>query len=351
MSMTTFPRLRTSIAIGALLLVSVTLSASPAASAATWQAPTLQRIVGGPSLPGLSAWGLAYNPVTGELLVGDYVANQVRRYSLDGTYLRDFFNPSGNVGGIGSAVAVDPRDGSSYLAVTGDGKTSKSVRKYDVNGNFLFDFNLAGSVTWLTIDNQGHLWTPEAFGGTRIHEWAVNDSTKSATSLLTFGSGGTGPGKLGRLNGIAVDAQGNVYVVDAGNGCVHAFSSNGTWRFDIGNKSLFPGDVRGIAVNDALGRLYVANSQAGTIEVFDLASNHLFSFGGLGQGPGQFADGARQLTITPDGHLWAADYADRRVEEFTADGSFLKDFPEPPQPPDAAGFSSAHGVSVGTGHR
>ena len=305
--------------------------------------------MGGPSLPGLSAWGLAYNPVTGEMLVGDYVANQIRRFSLAGAYLGDFFNPKGNVGGIGSALAVDPRDGSSYLAVTGDGKTSKSVRKYDVNGNFMYDFNLSGSVTWLAIDSQGHLWTPEAFGGTRIHEWTVNDATKSATSVLTFGSGGTGPGKLGRLNGIAVDAQNNIYVVDAGNGCVHVFSSNGTWRFDIGNKTLFPGDMRGVAVNDAMGRLYVANSQVGTIEVFNLSGTHLSTFGALGQGPGQFGDGARQLTITPDGHLWAADYADRRVEEFTSSGSFLKDFPEPPQPPDTAGFSSPHGISVDPG--
>ena len=168
MSRPTFPRFRTHAVIASLLLVATVVVQSPPASAATWLPPTLQRIIGGPSLPGLSAWGLAYNPVTGEMLVGDYVANQVRRFSLAGTYLGDFSNPKGNVGGVGSALAVDPRDGSTYLAVTGDGKTSKSVRKYDVHGNFMYDFNLSGSVTWLTIDNQGRLWTPEAFGGTRI---------------------------------------------------------------------------------------------------------------------------------------------------------------------------------------
>ena len=344
---TTF-RARPRLAVAAALLLSAAPVAMPSASATatTWQAPRIQRIIGASSLPGVSAWGLAYDPATTELLVGDYVANQVRRFSLSGAYLGDFVNPKGNVGGTGSALAVDPRDGSSYLAVTGDGKTSRDVRKYDERGTFLFDFDLPGSVTWLTVDAHGNLWTPEAFGGTRIHEWTVDDATRTVTSVQTFGTAGPGPGQLGRLNGIAVDAGGNVYVVDAGNGCVHVFAPNGSWRFDIGNKALFPGDMRGIAVNDALGRMYVANSQVGTIEMFDLNGTHVSTFGSLGDGAGQFGDGARELTITPNGHVWAADYADRRVEEFTATGGFVGDFPEPPEPPDPAGFASPHGVAV-----
>jgi hypothetical protein len=106
----------------------------PAGAAAPWEAPRIQRVIGGPSRPGVAAWGLAYNPVTGEMIVGDYVSNQVRRFALSGRWLGDFSNPKGNVGGVGSALAVDPRDGSTYLAVTGDGKTSKDVRKYDASG-------------------------------------------------------------------------------------------------------------------------------------------------------------------------------------------------------------------------
>src|SRR5205823_9858508 len=150
---TTF-RARPRLAVAAALLLSAAPVAMPSASATatTWQAPRIQRIIGASSLPGVSAWGLAYDPATTELLVGDYVANQVRRFSLSGAYLGDFVNPKGNVGGTGSALAVDPRDGSSYLAVTGDGKTSRDVRKYDERGTFLFDFDLPGSVTWLTVD-------------------------------------------------------------------------------------------------------------------------------------------------------------------------------------------------------
>jgi tripartite motif-containing protein 71 len=175
---------------------------------------------------------------------------------------------------------------------------------------------------------------------------ARSDATRTATSVLSMGQAGSGPGQLGRLNGIDVDAAGNAYVVDAGNDTVHVFGPTGSWRFDVGDRALFPGDLRGIAVDDGTDRVYVANSQAGTIEVFDTSGTHLTTFGSLGTGPGQFRDGARQLTLTPDGHLWAADYADRRVEEFAADGAFLGAFPDPPQLPDPAGFASARGVAV-----
>ena len=69
----------------------------------------------------MAPWGLARNPVTGELVVGDYLANRLRRYSVDGTFLGDFVDPGGNAGGVASGVAVDPRDGSVYVAMTADG--------------------------------------------------------------------------------------------------------------------------------------------------------------------------------------------------------------------------------------
>ena len=47
------------------------------------------------------------------------------------TWIGDFINPNVSIAGVVSAIAVDPRDGSTYVAVTGDGRNSKDVRKYD----------------------------------------------------------------------------------------------------------------------------------------------------------------------------------------------------------------------------
>jgi DNA-binding beta-propeller fold protein YncE len=333
------------LALASTLLICLLPAMPSSGAAAPWTRPHVERIVGGPSRPGVAAWGLAYNSFTDEMLVGDYVSNQVRRYSLTGEWIADLSNPTVSIAGVVSALAVDPRDGAIYVAALGEAG-SKDVRKYDADGNFLYNVDLPGNVAWLAVDEQGDVWVPGAFNGPRIHEYRLDDATQTATDLRAVGTVGTGPGQLNRLTGIDVDADGNVYVVDVGNHTVHVFGPDGAWRFDVGSKTLFPGDMRGVVVDDANQRLYVANSQVGTIEVFDLTGTHLSTIGSLGHGDGQFLDGPRQLTVTPDGHVWGADYAARRVEEFTAAGAFVRAFPDPPQPPDPAGLAAPRGVAV-----
>jgi sugar lactone lactonase YvrE len=322
------------------------LGVAPARPQVVWTPPIPERVMGGASAPALAAWGLAFNSVTNEIIVGDYVSGQVRRYSRAGAYLSDFKNPGGNVGGVASALSIDQRNGDVYLAVTGEGRKSKSLRKYDAQGNFLFDVNLQGSVTWIAVDPEGYVWQPGAFGGARLNKWRINDATKTATQILAVTTTGTGPGQLGRLTGVTTDAAGNVYVADVGNHTVHSYTSGGQWRFDIGDQSTFPGDFRGLAVDDAAGNLYVANSQRGTIEVFDLSGTREHTFSGLGSGDGQFSDGARQIALAPDGNLLAADYGNRRVMEFTPDGDYLSQFPDPALPQDPAGFSGPRGIGL-----
>ena len=333
-------------ALATAIVISAIVATPAAGAPAPWTAPQVERIMGGPSRPGVAAWGLAYNPVTDEMVVGDYVSRQVRRYSPAGTWLGDFPNAGGSIPGVVSAIAVDPRDGSTYVAVIGEASNSRDVRKYDVDGRLLYQVDLIGNVTWLAVDDQGDVWAPGAFLGPGIHEYRFDDDTQTATELRSVGTPGTGPGQLNRLTGIDVDADGNVYVADVGNGTVHVFGPTGTWRSDIGSKALFPGDMRGVVVDDVAGRLYVANSQRGTIEAFDLSGRHLSTIGSPGHGDGKFLDGPRQLAITPDGHVWGADYAARRVVEFTAAGAFVGAFPDPPQPPDPAGIALARGVAV-----
>src|SRR5215210_4562939 len=50
------------------------------ASAAAWHVPGFVRTIAGPGEAGVYAWGMEYNPVTDEMLVGDYWNYQIRRY-------------------------------------------------------------------------------------------------------------------------------------------------------------------------------------------------------------------------------------------------------------------------------
>ena len=340
----------------ALILALTWLSAGPAASG-TARGEALpsyaQRVIAAPTTPGLAAWGLAYNPVSDELAVGDYVAKQVRRYSRAGAYLGDFTNPGGSVPGVASALTIDPRDGSYYLAVTGSATQPIDVVKYSPTGQFIAKFSLAQKVAWLAVDpSTGDLWIPDAFGGrTTIKRYAVSVPTGSPTGRLTLkltiNRPGTGPGQVRWATGVVTDRAGNLYVADTGNVTIHVFGANGTWKYDIGNRTTLTGDLRGIALDETLDRLYVSNAAGATIEAFVLSTRAWAGrLGSEGTGPGQFVDGARQLAVGPDHLVWAADYGQRRVLGFGADGIPAVVFPDPALPEDPAGLSVPRGVDV-----
>lgn len=312
-----------------------------------------QRVIAAPTSPGLAAWGLAYNPVSDELAVGDYVAKQVRRYSRAGAYLGDFTNPGGAVPGVASALTIDPRDGSYYLAVTGAATQPIDVVKYSATGRFIAKFGITQKVAWLAVDpSTGDLWIPDAFGGrTTIKRYAVSIPAGSTTGRLTLKLSikrpGSRPGQVRWATGVVTDRAGNLYVADTGNVTVHVFGANGNWKYDIGNRTTLTGDLRGLALDESLDRLYVSNSAGATIEAFALSTRAWAGrMGSEGTGPGQFVDGARQLAVGPDHMVWAADYGQRRVLGFGADGIPAMVFPDPALPEDPAGLSVPRGVDV-----
>jgi NHL repeat/Bacterial Ig domain len=331
-------------AVVAALMGSVLVPVQPAV-AAGWTAPTYLRTISGPSRPGIAAWGLDFNPVTNEFDVGDYVSNQIRRFSRTGNYLGDFTYPGDLGDSIISAVAVDKRDGSLYAASTS--LTSPyDVRKYDRNGNFMFGLTLPGRVAWLTVDDAGNLWFPLAYGSAKVYEFAVNDATHSASQVLVTGTRGTGPGQALFDNGIDVASNGDVYVADALRKRVHVYDHNGSWKFDFGDDRVFVGDLRGVAIDDNAGRVYVSDAKGGKIEAFSLSGTHLLTMGSEGHGPGQFGSGPRQLTVTPDGQVWGADYSGYRVEQFDPDGTYRSSFPWPPMTPDQHGLMNPWPVAI-----
>ena len=75
-------------------------------------------------------------------------------------------------------------------------------------------------------------------------------------------------------------------------------------------------------VRDGEGSLIVADNGAGEIRIFDAEGNHLRSFGGRGEGPGEFQTlvGAWPLA---DGSIVAADRRLQRITRFDAEGSLL----------------------------
>lgn len=78
------------------------------------------------------------------------------------------------------------------------------------------------------------------------------------------------------------------------------------------------GRVGGVAV-DAEGRIYVADAQAAEIRVFDQAGELLHRFGREGQGPGELS-GPCCLAFGPEGLLWVRDGGNARYTAFRVGG-------------------------------
>lgn len=70
------------------------------------------------------------------------------------------------------------------------------------------------------------------------------------------------------------------------------------------------GQVSGV-VEDAAGRIFVADYSANEIRAFDAEGVFLFSVGREGQGPGELR-GPCCLTLSPEGELWVRDGGNRR---------------------------------------
>jgi len=72
---------------------------------------------------------------------------------------------------------------------------------------------------------------------------------------------------------------------------------------------------------DAMGRIWVADAQAGEIRVFGPDGAHVRTLGRRGAGPGEFA-GLAGMTWGPDGNLWVMDNGNARVSVFDTAGTY-----------------------------
>lgn len=81
------------------------------------------------------------------------------------------------------------------------------------------------------------------------------------------------------------------------------------------------GEVRGASV-DRAGTVYVLDSRASEVRVFDRAGRYVGKIGGPGREPGQFV-GAQSLAVDVRGSVYVGDLT-RRVQVFEADESGLR---------------------------
>lgn len=121
----------------------------------------------------------------------------------------------------------------------------------------------------LGIDTQSNLYLSDGcdFCNGFYH---VQKISPSGQPLARWALDGVGPGQVRDNRGVTVDASGNVYLVDAGNGRVIKYAPNGPVLAQFGRRGKGPGELgypSGIAV-DVAGNVYVGDSDNKRVQKF-----------------------------------------------------------------------------------
>ena len=126
------------------------------------------------------------------------------------------------------------------------------------------------------------------------------------------GEKGSGPGQLRSPTGIAWDKD-RVYVADASNKKVSVFSTSGRFLHDLGTTGPEPlQEPRQVAV-DREGNLFVLDVGLGRILAYDPQGLYLGGFGTLGKAPGAL-NKPRDFALNENGDLYIAE--EGRVQAF-----------------------------------
>ena len=316
---------------------------------AAWSAPQFVRSVSGNGRPGVFPWGAQYNPVSNEVIVGDYLNNQIRRYSPDGKILGSFYRTGAT--GQPYSIAVDPRNGDIYVPEIADGQPGNKIAHYTKDGVFVRALTLSGSdyIAWITIDGNGNLiqadshYSNNSSNRPQVRVWRLSDG-RNTLSFNVWPSGSSNS-TTPRIYGIDSDASGNFWLTDTFNHRILKYSPTGTHLGTYGQEIVDP-DARGMAVDDAHNRVYVSIGGGGRVEVFNLQGQHIDTLGdGSGSGPLQLGS-ARQPTFAPDGTLYVAEYGNARMHRFAPDGTDEGFFPNPAQPAVAGLLGEPRDVDV-----
>ncbi len=146
---------------------------------------------------------------------------------------------------------------------------------------------------------------------------------------VIIGPGGDAPATFSDPSGLAVDSDGNLYVLDSGNDRIQKFSSENRFLKETGTAGGGEGEFNQPAdlALDAQGNIYVVDTWNHRVQKFDADLNFVATWGKatrdlLNPGDDEMW-GPRSIAVDGEGDVWVVDTGTHRVRKFSPDGELL----------------------------
>lgn len=162
----------------------------------------------------------------------------------------------------------------------------------------------------VALDSQGNIYVVQGHGGDTPRVLKFNPT---GDFIAQWGSRGYGPGEFVVAHAIEIDANDILHVADRENQRIQRFDTSGNllreWKFDAMVCAIFLHED---------GFMYITTGFDGEFAKVDMEGNVLGSIGSPGTGNGQFGE-AHALAVDAQGNAYIADVINLRVQKFAKD--------------------------------
>ncbi|HLK48564.1 MAG TPA: peptidyl-alpha-hydroxyglycine alpha-amidating lyase family protein [Bryobacteraceae bacterium] len=173
-------------------------------------------------------------------------------------------------------------------------------------------FQRPTDVAW---DSTGNIYVADGLGNARVAKF-----DKTGKFIKSWGSRGAAQGQFNGVRGIAIDAQNNVYVADAGNKRIQVFDGDGNFKSQIADI----GAPAALCITPGSHQyLYSSNSNppddidsAGEIYKLELSGQVVGKFGRAGKLPKEFGT-VNALNCRGENDLLVGEIGNWRVQKLT----------------------------------
>lgn len=240
---------------------------------------------------------------------------EIAMYSVEtGNLVARWGLPAG--GGGTTAIAIDPTDGTLYVASILFAGLSPSSIVFEfpagsaIPSAALSAKNGIGRVKAIAVDKNGMLYVAN-------QKPALSHF---ATNIVEFPKGATTPsvtitGGVAVPSGLGVDGSGNVYLVDSGSIEIYGPGAQTAPSKRITDPTLI--QPEGIAV-DSAGDFYVSDTNTGNPQIAYFSSGSTSTTNSLTDPTLANWNSLGALTLDPSGNLWTSLYSTTQIERFDA---------------------------------